>query len=234
MKGILFLLVAGSLVVAGCNKKAESVTPALPGNEFLTTVQLQLVNTADPTDVQLCSWTQMSPTSHTYQTDSAYFSRAVLNLRANATYTGRVIILDETQTPVDTVSDEILQRMNYHLFFFQPTPILSSNIAISNTTTDIPVNDWNTGLPATDTTYGGISINEGQVPSGSVLNLAVSRTDLDSNNPPLQIGLKDNFVTGAASNGILRVVLRHQPNAKNGTYDPGSTDLDVTYAVFIK
>jgi hypothetical protein len=57
---------------------------------------------------------------------------------------------------------------------------------------------------------------------------------MDSNNPPLQIGLTDNFVTGAASNGILRVVLRHQPNAKNGTYPPGSTDLDVTYAVSIK
>ena len=230
-----FFLIAALLgAVAGCNKKAESVTPALPGNEFLTTVQLQLTNTADPTDVQLCSWTQFSPFSHTYQPDSAYFSRAVLNLRANATYSGRVIILDETQTPVDTVSDEIQQRMNYHLFFFQPTPILSSNIVVSNTTTDIPVADWNTGEPATDTTYGGISINETQVTSGATLNLAVTRTDMDSNNPPLQIGLTDNFVTGAASNGILRVVLRHQPNAKNGTYPPGSTDLDVTYAVSIK
>ena len=229
----LFVVLMGA--IAGCNKKAESVTPALPGNEFLTTVQLQLVNTADPSDVQLASWTQMSPTSHTYQTDSAYFSKAVLNLKANATYSGKVIILDETQSPVDTVSVEILQRMNYHLFFFQPTPILSSNIVISTNSADIPVSDWNTNV--TDTTYGGISVNEIQLASsaaGNPLNLAVTRTDQDSNNPPLPIGLSDNFVTGATSNGILRVVLRHQPNAKNGTYDPGSTDLDVTYAVFIK
>ena len=232
MKRIYFVLLLLAAAVAGCNKKASTVTPALPGNEFLTTVQLQLVNKADATDVQLCSWTQMSPTSHSYQPDSAYFSRSVLNLKANATYAGRVIILDETQNPVDTVSTEILQRMNYHLFFFQPTPILTSGIVISNTSTDIPVNDWITGVP--DTTYGGTSINEVQVGSGNVLNLSVTRTDLDSNNPPLQIGLSDNFVTGAASNGILRVVLRHQPNAKNGTYDPGSTDLDVTYAVNIK
>jgi hypothetical protein len=66
-----------------------------------------------------------------------------------------------------------------------------------------------------------------------VLNLSVSRADLDANVPPMQIGLKDNVYTGAASTGILRVVLRHQPNAKNGTYPPGSTDLDVTYAVTI-
>ena len=232
MKRIYFVLLLLAAAVAGCNKKASTVTPALPGNEFLTTVQLRLVNAADASDVQLCSWTQMSPTSHSYQPDSAYFSRAVLNLKANATYSGRVIILDETQSPVDTVSTEILQRMNYHLFFFQPTPILTSNVVISSTSADIPVNDWITGVP--DTTYGGISVNEVQVSTGSVLNLSVTRTDLDSNNPPLQIGLSDKFVTGAASNGILRVVLRHQPNAKNGTYDPGSTDLDVTYAVNIK
>lgn len=230
----LFLFVILMGAIAGCNKKAESVTPALPGNEFLTTVQLQLVNTTDPTDVQLASWTQMSPTSHTYQPDSSYFSRAVLNLKANTTYSGRVIILDETQTPVDTVSDEILQRMNYHLFFFQPTPILTSNIVIATNSTDIPVADWNTNV--SDTTYGGISIDETQLSSsaaGSPLNLSITRTDMDGNNPPLPIGLSDNFVTGMASTGILRTVLRHQPNAKNGTYEPGSTDLDVTYAVSI-
>ncbi len=227
-----FFVIALIAVVTGCNKKASVATPPLPGNEFLSTVQLQLVNTNDPTDVQLASWTQMSPTSHTFQTDSAYFSKAVLNLKANTTYKGQVILLDQTQTPVDTVSTEILERANYHLFFFQPSPILTSSIVISNNSAMIPQNDWLTNVP--DTTYGGISVNELALGSGNVLNLAVSRADQDSNTPPLQVGLQDNFVTTGASNGILRVVLRHQPNAKNGTYDPGSTDLDVTYAVFIK
>ncbi len=231
-----FIIIGLIATVAGCNKKAESVTPALPGNEFLTTVQLRLVNAADPTEVHTGSWSQMSPYTHTYQADSAYFNNAFLNLKANATYKAQVIILDSTQTPVDSVSTEILARENYHLFFFQPSPILSSNVVISNTSTDIPPNDWITG-DATDTTAGGVSINEVSIPaggSGSPLNLVVSRTDQDNNTPPLQIGLQDNFVTGAASTGTLRVVLRHQPNAKNGTYDPGSTDLDVTYAVTIQ
>lgn len=223
-----------SLSLSGCSKSAETVTPALPGNEFLTTVQLQLTNTADPTDVQLCSSTQISPFTNTYQADSTYNSKAFLRLRANSTYTGRVLILDETKTPFDTVSVEILARENYHLFFFQPSPILVSNIVISNTTTNIPQNDWLTGQPASDTTAFGISVNELVATSAATaLNLTVSRTDLDNNNPPLQIGLQDKFVTGSASSGILRVVLRHQPNAKNGTYDPGSTDFDVTYAVTV-
>lgn len=227
-------IVVYSLTLSGCSKSAQTVTPALPGNEFLTTVQLQLTNTADPTDVQLCSSTQMSPYTHTYQADSIYNSAAFLRLKANSTYTGRVIILDETQNPVDTVSTEILARENYHLFFFQPSPVLASNFVVSNTTTYIPQTDWLTGQPASDTTAFGISVNESTASSAATaLNLVVNRTDMDNNTPPLQIGLQDNFVTGAASSGTLRTVLRHQPNAKNGTYAPGSTDLDVTYAITI-
>ncbi len=227
-------IIVFSLSLSGCSKSASTITPALPGNEFLTTVQLQLTNTADPTDVQLCSSTQMSPTTHTYQVDSIYNSKAFLRLKANSTYTGRVIILDETQSPVGTISDEILARENYHLFFFQPSPILAANFVVSNTTTNIPQSDWLTGQPASDTTAFGISVNEVMAASAAdALNLSVTRTDEDTNTPPLQIGLQDKYVTGAASSGILRVVLRHQPNAKNGTYDPGSTDFDVTYAITV-
>lgn len=229
--GALIILV---LVFSACNKAAQTVTPSLPGNEFLTTVELQLTNTADPTDVQLAIATQISPYTHTYQVDSIYNNLAFMRLKANSTYSGRVIILDETKTPFDTVSVEILARENYHLFFFEPSPVLASNFVVSNTTTYIPQSDWLTGQPASDTTAFGISENESMTNSASsALNLVVTRTDMDSNNPPLQIGLQDNFVSGAASSGTLRVVLRHQPNAKNGTYDPGSTDFDLTYAVTI-
>ena len=229
--GTVILLV---LVISACNKKAQTVTPSLPGNEFLTTVELQLTNTSDPTDVQLAISTQMSPYTNTYQVDSIYTNLAFMRLKANTTYSGRVIILDETKTPFDTVSTEILARENYHLFFFEPSPVLASNFVVSNTTTYIPQTDWLTGVPASDTTAFGISENESMTSSAdSALNLVVSRTDMDANTPPMQIGLQDNFVTGAASSGTLRTVLRHQPNAKNGTYPPGSTDFDVTYAVTI-
>ncbi len=231
LPGAVILLL---LVVSACNKAAQTVTPSLPGNEFLTTVELRLTNTANPSDVQLAISTQMSPYTHTYQVDSIYNNLAFLRLKANSTYSGQVIILDETQTPVDTVSLEILARENYHLFFFQPSPVLSSNFDVSTTTTYIPQADWLTNVPASDTTAFGIPENEYMTnATDSALNLVVNRTDLDANSPPMQIGLKDNFLTGAASTGTLRVVLRHQPNAKNGTYPPGSTDLDVTYAVTI-
>jgi hypothetical protein len=230
-----FLLFAGILgAAAGCNKKASSVTPSLPGNEFLTTVELQLVNVNDPTDHPLPSWSQMSPFTHTYQTDSAYFNNAYMSLRANSTYDCYLVILDSTKNPVDSVTPEIQQRENYHLIYYSPSPILASNVIISPTSTVIPTADWITG-DNTDTTAGGESINEIEIPPSTVspLNLVVNRTDLDDNNPPMQIGIHTQWVTGAASSGTIRVVQRHQPNAKNGTYPPGSSDFDITFAVNI-
>jgi hypothetical protein len=231
---LLSCIVVAAFALSGCNKGAT--TPALPGNEFLTTVELELVNINNPLDTQLAISTQMSPYTFTYQVDSTYTSQAFLNLHAGSIYRGRVIILDETQAfPYDTVSTEILARENYHLFFFQPSPVLASNYNVSDTSTSIPQSYWLTGQPASDTTAFGWSVDESLAASpATALNLSVSRTDMDDNNPPMQIGLQDNFYTGAASTGTLRVVLRHQPNAKNGTYPPGSTDLDVQYAVTIK
>ena len=71
--------------------------------------------------------------------------------------------------------------------------------------------------------------------TASGLNLTVNKTDLDTNNPPLPIGLSDDFITGDASaaTGSLNVQLRHQPNAKNGSCDPGSSDADVDFPVNI-
>lgn len=63
------------------------------------------------------------------------------------------------------------------------------------------------------------------------LNLTVVRTDKDTNTPALEVGLTDEFTTGAAGTGELNVQLRHQPNVKNGSCEPGSTDADVTYTI---
>jgi hypothetical protein len=67
-------------------------------------------------------------------------------------------------------------------------------------------------------------------------NLTVNITDRDTKPAPgpFPIGLTSDMVTGAASTGSLRVILKHQPGAKNGTFAPGTTDLDVTFPVVIR
>jgi hypothetical protein len=209
-KKILVGIFLVALIISSCNKKESAVAPNI-SNETLTTIVLALKNTNAPYDSDTATWQQLLGANGVPLPMDT--SKAILNLHANCLYTAQVLIYDKTQNPPTDVSAELLQRENYHLFFFQPTPVSSSNFFVNDTTTSIP----------------GTIVNG----SGPYLNLTVKRTDLDTNNPPLQIGLTDNFITGTASSGHLRVVLRHQPNAKNGTYFPGSSDLDVTYSVTI-
>jgi hypothetical protein len=174
-----------SLIFDGCSKDEKTVSPPLPGNEFLTTVRLVATNVNDPSDVVTASVTDTTLIAH--PADS--INNPNMALKANASYTVSVLFLDETQKPVGNVTDDIYARRNYHLICFDVAPSL---------------------------------------------NLTVTRTDKDTNTPALEIGLQDKFVTGAAGNGVLNVQLRHQPNAKNGSCEPGSTDADVDFKVTIK
>jgi len=67
-------------------------------------------------------------------------------------------------------------------------------------------------------------------------NLTVSYLDYDDNNVP--VGLETEFVTGAASTGTLKIVLKHQPGVKptsgNGNEALGETDVEVEFNVEIQ
>lgn len=172
------------LTFNACKKDEKTVSPPLPGNEFLTTVRLIITNASDASDVHVATITD--PTVLPNAPDS--INNPNVSLKANSTYNVQVLFLDETKSPAGNVTTDIYDRRNYHLICMEP----------------------------------------------SASNLTVTRTDLDTNNPPLQIGLQDKFVTGAAGALTLNVQLRHQPNAKNGDCAPGSTDADVTYNVTIQ
>lgn len=179
-------LTAGSIMLAfyACKKDEKTVSPPLPGNEFLTTVRLIATNAADASDVQVASITDTTLIPN--PPDS--INNPTLHLKANSVYHVQVQFWDETQTTPGNVTTDIYDRRNYHLLCFEVS--------------------------------GGA-------------NLQVARTDKDTNNPPLEIGLQDDFTTGAASAGKLNVQLRHQPNAKNGSCDPGSSDADVDFNIEI-
>lgn len=72
-------------------------------------------------------------------------------------------------------------------------------------------------------------------PTPSTL-LTVTLTDKDTNPAPgpYPIGLTTEIKTGAAGTGKLKVVLRHQPNAKNGQATPGTSDLDTDFTVVVQ
>jgi hypothetical protein len=185
-KPLGFFATAVLIMVAlhACKKDEQSVSPPAPENEFLTTVRLVAINTADPSDVQTASITDTTLIPN--PPDS--IDHHNLTLQANSSYSVSVLFLDETKKPAGDVTADIYDRRNYHLLCFTP--------------------------------------------AGA--NLTVQRTDKDTNVPALEIGLQDLFTTGATSTGTLNVQLRHQPNAKNGSCDPGSSDADVDFDITVK
>lgn len=135
--------------------------------------------------------------------------RSFATLLPYTTYNYQIIILDSTQNPDSAafvVSNEIIARENYHLFCFYD----------STNENDI---------------YGTALSSRG--PSGWV-NVLVDDPNYDNNKPPLPFGLTGQLVTSGASKGQLEVILRHQPDVKNGDCAPGSTDLDVYYNITVK
>lgn len=207
---MLALVFSGVCLLNSCSKSETTVTPAPPSNEPISTVTLTATNTADNSVVK-ASWT-MDPDANV--ADTSHF---LLTLKANSTYNVAVSLVDSTQTPAEDITSEIYDRRGYHLFFFQPSP-MAAGFATGISSAYIPQDQW-------------VSYETNTPP---YLNLAVVRTDLDNNSPALPIGLQDKFTTGAASTGYVRMVLRHQPNVKNGTYAPGSTDTDAKFKVTIQ
>ena len=205
-----------TLGLASCNKDEEVVSPSV-ANEAITTMTLTVTNTALATDTQTATWEQLLDAQGQPVSSGPNVSQANLTLKPNATYNVAVGLLDKTQTPTFNVGAEIKDRANIHSFFFQPLPTTQALVIPAPTGADT----YPLPIPT-------------PVPTGNPLNLMVNRTDLDTNTTPLPVGLTDTFVTGAASTGYLRVVLRHQPNSKNGTFTPGSTDFDAGFTVKIQ
>lgn len=66
------------------------------------------------------------------------------------------------------------------------------------------------------------------------VNETITILDKDNHTPPLPLGLITRWKTGAASKGSTKIVLRHQPDVKNGTYSPGETDIEIEFQTHIK
>lgn len=181
---MLYGLMLTALMTA-CNNEEQSVAPTLD-NEAITTATLQLTNQANPADVVTATVDNLAPTDNS----KPDFSKATLTLKANATYSGVVLLSDKTKTPTTDVAAEIKDRQNIHLFIYTPAP-------------------------------------------ASLLTVTITDKDTNPAPGPYPIGLTYNLTTTAAGSGTLNVVLRHQPNSKNGTATPGSTDLDTTFPVLI-
>lgn len=175
------------MLASSCKKKEQQVTPPVPENEYLTTVKIRFQNTANAADTVWAIWKDLTPDDQ----NPPDTSKAVINLKKQSTYHARVRFYDETKSPAEDLTTEVIERSNFHSYWFFKSGAVSPH-------------------------------------------LTITATDYDTNNPPLVLGLENNFVTDSvASSGRLRGVLKHQPNGKDGTFAPGTTDSDVYFSISI-
>jgi hypothetical protein len=183
------LLLLASALFTACKKDDVSPsTPPAPTNEeeLITTVILRMVDNGDGSLKEFEYRDAEGPGGN----DPIITADTLAQGRS---YAMTVLLLNESTSPVDTVSNEVLDEAEEHQFFFQV--------------------------------------------SGA--DLTVTYNDSDGNGAP--IGLSNTALTGAASTGSLRVILRHEPDKSAAgvstgdiTNAGGETDVEVDLPVVIE
>lgn len=140
-----FLALASLIFISSCKKdddKKDATTPPITNpEEQITTVILKGYNHNNPNDVVhqfAVSWEDL---------DGAGGKAPMIDsliLDTGIEYHVRVLLLDKTKTPWDTISNEVEEEKNAHQFFYTPSALLSGKMEIErldydNNTPPLPV-----------------------------------------------------------------------------------------------
>lgn len=112
MKNHTSLLIATAsvaLLLASCKKDDTTQPPAINPSELITTVQLLISDSATNAAIDAFSWKDI---------DGDGGNNPVIDtvvLQPTGTYKVSVLILDETKSPADTVSNEVAEENLQHL-----------------------------------------------------------------------------------------------------------------------
>jgi len=220
IKTIAFVAIA-ALSFSACKKDKKSdepsvETPIAPTDppEVITTIRLAITDSITGTTK---TYAYKDPdgdggTIGAFLNESGTHDTIVLS--SNTTYFTKIYILDESKTPTDSTSKVIGgEESNEHMLFFNGNPAATGNYA--NTI-------MNTIVPYTIKTNGS--------------NILIKYLDLDNGSPQRNIGLVTRWRTSASTAGIampFTIVLRHQPEAKDGTFAPGETDIETEFKVLV-
>lgn len=177
---LLFALLIISTLITACG---EDNPPPVNEEELITTLTLTFTDSTNTANV--ITTTFRDPDGDGGNAPTQFDT---IRLEAGKTYFTEITLLDESKTPAENISDEVLEEANEHQFFFH----------------------------------------------ASGANLTITYEDLDTNSPPLPIGLNTKWVTGTASIGTTQVILKHQPDVKNGTEAPGETDVELDFITEIQ
>ncbi len=130
-KSIMLALGALSLVVVGCKKDAVKPTDDHEHNdgELITTLELKFSGKGVVNNDTTFVVTFDDPDG---DGGNAPIKLDQINLLKNTDYSVELTLLDKSKTPYDTISNEVLEEADDHLFFYSSNPVNLLNITITD------------------------------------------------------------------------------------------------------
>ncbi|MBK9636605.1 MAG: hypothetical protein IPO63_01820 [Bacteroidetes bacterium] len=120
-------LIASTILLIGtissCKKDKTNDPQPINQSELITKVQLVFVDSISGAVASISTFSDVDGPGGVATQDS-------ILLNSNTTYLMNLILLDETKSPVDTISNEVLNEGDVHLFVFNANPsgFLTTNI----------------------------------------------------------------------------------------------------------
>lgn len=112
-KSVIFFILFTSLIFMSCRKE-----PIAPTNEseLITTIKLTLKDTASPYTTYTFIWKDIDGDGGTNPIIDS------IKIQTEKTYNATLLILDESTSAIDTISNEIEDESTAHQFFYQSIP----------------------------------------------------------------------------------------------------------------
>lgn len=154
MKKINLLLLTSVFILfvfAACKKdedNPETPPPVSNSGEIITTLTLRFTDTAGVQPA--VSYTFRDPDG---EGGNPHVTFDQITLQSLTTYNCEILLLDETKNPADTISNEVLEEADEHLFCYEVT---GSQVSIIRTDTD---GTYELGLETLWTTAGASTGN---------------------------------------------------------------------------
>jgi hypothetical protein len=134
----LLLAVLSALLLSTSCKKDEDLDPVAPpaqnAGEVITTIKLTFTDSANASNVFNATFNDPDGDGGNGPTQFD-----TITLAPNKTYFVSILLLDITKSPVDTISNEVLEEANDHMFFFHHTGVGVNTIYLDQDTNNPPL-----------------------------------------------------------------------------------------------
>ena len=115
----MLAVLVGTFISCKKDKKTEPEAPAPPVNqgELITTMKVTLTDTITNSSVTYV-FSDLDGAGGNAANFGNGGADSVINITANKAYFTKILLLDETKNPIDTISNEVLAEGIDHMFFF--------------------------------------------------------------------------------------------------------------------